>query len=154
MSLKALTVNLEIGQEIMIERKKATITKIEFHPLSGEVSLNTTLGPRKALTFNLCEKGLEDENNNPADKYRQMKILDIINETDSAVVDEKASRELCKSSRPNSKLGASNHVEENAIKVTSQDHKSLVEPRWAARELKVRSTVALFQITDQAHENI
>ena len=64
MSLKALTVNLEIGQEIMIERKKATITKIEFHPLSGEVSLNTTLGPRKALTFNLCEKGLEDENNN------------------------------------------------------------------------------------------
>jgi|TARA_B110000858_G_C17630548_1_gene393314 hypothetical protein len=37
-----------------------------------------------------------------------MKILDIINETDSAVIDEKASRELCKSSRPNSKLGASN----------------------------------------------
>ena len=37
-----------------------------------------------------------------------MKILDIINETDSAVIDEKASRKLCKGSTPNSKLGASN----------------------------------------------
>tara|TARA_B100001564_G_C20079810_1_gene420064 strand:- start:157 stop:414 length:258 start_codon:yes stop_codon:yes gene_type:complete len=37
-----------------------------------------------------------------------MKILDITNENDSAVVDEKASRKLCKSSTPNSKLGASN----------------------------------------------
>ena len=46
---------------------KATITKIEFHERSGEVSLNTTRGPRKALTFKLCEP---KENINPADKYR------------------------------------------------------------------------------------
>lgn len=38
----------------------------------------------------------------------RMKILDILNETDSAIIDEKASRKLCKSSKPNSKLGASN----------------------------------------------
>lgn len=107
MSLKALTLNLEVGQEIMIgSNNKATITKIEFHEKSGEVSLNTTRGPRKALTFKLCEQ--EKEFSNPADKYRQMKILDITNESDSAVVDEKASRELCKSSTPNSALGASN----------------------------------------------
>lgn len=37
-----------------------------------------------------------------------MKILDLVNESDSAVVDEKASRKLCKSSTPNSALGASN----------------------------------------------
>ena len=37
-----------------------------------------------------------------------MKILDITNENDSAVVDEKASRKLCKSSTPSAKLGASN----------------------------------------------
>ena len=56
MSLKALTLNLEVGQEIMIgSNNKATITKIEFHEKSGEVSLNTTRGPRKALTFKLCE---------------------------------------------------------------------------------------------------
>jgi len=71
MSLQALTVNLEVGQEIMVgsNNKSATITKIEFHEKSGEVSLNTTRGPMKALTFKLCENTL-DENNNPADKYR------------------------------------------------------------------------------------
>jgi hypothetical protein len=35
-----------------------------------------------------------------------MKILDIINETDSAVIDEKASRKLCKGSTPDSKLAS------------------------------------------------
>lgn len=34
--------------------ERAKITKIEFHPKSGEVSINTTKGPRKALTFRLC----------------------------------------------------------------------------------------------------
>ena len=108
MSLRALTLNLEVGQEIMIgsNNNKAKITKIEFHEKSGQVSLNTTRGPRKALTFKLCED--VHENTNPADKYRQMKILDITNETDSAIVDEKASRKLCKGSTPSSKLGASN----------------------------------------------
>ena len=51
-----LNVNLEVGQEILVGKNndKAKITKIEFHPKSGEVSINTTKGPRKALTFRLC----------------------------------------------------------------------------------------------------
>jgi hypothetical protein len=51
-----LNVNLEVGQEILVGKNndKAKITKIEFHPKSGEVIINTTKGPRKALTFRLC----------------------------------------------------------------------------------------------------
>lgn len=54
--IRNLNVNLEVGQEILVGRNndRAKITKIEFHPKSGEVSLNTTRGPRKALTFRLC----------------------------------------------------------------------------------------------------
>ena len=54
--IKNLNVNLEVGQEILVGKNnsKAKITKIEFHPKSGEVSINTTRGPRKALTFRLC----------------------------------------------------------------------------------------------------
>jgi hypothetical protein len=37
-----------------------------------------------------------------------MRILEIVNESDSVILDEKASRKLCKGSKPNSKLGASN----------------------------------------------
>jgi hypothetical protein len=37
-----------------------------------------------------------------------MRILEIVNESDSVILDEKSSRKLCKSSTPNSKLGASN----------------------------------------------
>ena len=35
---------------------------------SGEIAINTTKGPRKALTFNLCAS--EVFTDNPADKYR------------------------------------------------------------------------------------
>jgi len=54
--IKNLSLNLEVGQEILVgqNNQKARITKIEFHPKSGEVSINTTRGPRKALTFRLC----------------------------------------------------------------------------------------------------
>ena len=54
--IKNISLNLEIGQEILVGKnnEKARITKIEFHPKSGEVSINTTRGPRKALTFRLC----------------------------------------------------------------------------------------------------
>jgi hypothetical protein len=54
--IKNLSLNLEVGQEILVGKKndKAKITKIEFHPKSGEVSINTTRGPRSALTFRLC----------------------------------------------------------------------------------------------------
>jgi hypothetical protein len=69
--LKNLSLNLELGQEIIVgpNNDKAKITKIEFHEKSGEISLNTTRGPRKALTFKLCEQQT-DTHGNPADKYR------------------------------------------------------------------------------------
>lgn len=71
MKLRNLTLNLELGQEILVgpNDERATITKIEFYEKSGEVSINTTRGPRKALTFKLCEQE-NDYYDNPADKYR------------------------------------------------------------------------------------
>ena len=73
MTLRNLSLNLELGQTILVgqNNEPATITKIEFHEKSGEVNINTTRGPRKALTFKLCEQS-EDEDHyaNPADKYR------------------------------------------------------------------------------------
>ncbi len=71
MTLKNLSLNLEVGQTILVGQNDvpARITKIEFHEKSGEVSLNTTKGPRKALTFRLCEDA-EDHYGAPADKYR------------------------------------------------------------------------------------
>jgi hypothetical protein len=54
-SLSKITVDLEIGQTILVgkNREPATITKIEYFAKSGEISLNTTKGPRKAFTFSL-----------------------------------------------------------------------------------------------------
>ena len=71
MKLKELSLNLEIGQKILVgpNNEPAEITKIEFHEKSGEIAINTTKGPRKALTFRLAEH----ENataGNVADKYR------------------------------------------------------------------------------------
>lgn len=70
-TLRTIGINLELGQTILVgrDRKPATITKIEFHEKSGEITLNTTEGPRKALTFSLCEQ-FEDQYDNIADKYR------------------------------------------------------------------------------------
>lgn len=69
-TLRNISLNLELGQTILVgqNREPATITKIEFHERSGEISLNTTRGPRKALTFGLCNN--TDSGVNPADKYR------------------------------------------------------------------------------------
>ena len=69
-TLRNLNVNLELGQTILVghNREPAQITKIEFHEKSGEISINTTKGPRKALTFQLCTSSSTEEN--PADKYR------------------------------------------------------------------------------------
>ena len=69
-TLKNICLNLELGQTILVgkNREPAEITKIEFHEKSGEVSLNTTKGPRKALTFSLSEQQLEYLN--PADRFR------------------------------------------------------------------------------------
>lgn len=71
MTLRNISLNLELGQEILVgpNNDKAKITKIEFHEKSGEVSINTTKGPRKALTFKLCEQEYSADGN-PADKYR------------------------------------------------------------------------------------
>ena len=72
MKVNSLSLNLEVRQEILVGNKKdrAKITKIEFHEKSGEVELKTTRGPRKALTFSLCEQSSSYEKANPADKYR------------------------------------------------------------------------------------
>lgn len=69
-TLRNISLNLELGQEILVgpKNEKARITKIEYHDKSGEISLNTTKGPRKALTFRLCET--EDDVSNVADRYR------------------------------------------------------------------------------------
>jgi hypothetical protein len=71
MTLRNISLNLELGQEILVgpNNDRAKITKIEFHEKSGEININTTRGPRKALTFKLCESG-ESEYDNPADRYR------------------------------------------------------------------------------------
>jgi hypothetical protein len=71
MTLRNLSLNLELGQTILVgpNNKPATITKIEFHEKSGEVNINTTEGPRKVLTFKLCEQ-TADQYEEPADKYR------------------------------------------------------------------------------------
>jgi hypothetical protein len=75
MQLKNFHFNLELGQTILVGRNNepAKITKIEYHKQSGEISINTTKGPRKALTFRLCDDLMTANSgalNNPADKYR------------------------------------------------------------------------------------
>jgi hypothetical protein len=52
------------------KRQPAQITKIEFNEKSGEIDINTTKGPHKALSFALCADDAFDSSINPADKYR------------------------------------------------------------------------------------
>jgi hypothetical protein len=54
-TLNRISLDLELGQTILVgpRSEPAEITKIEYHPRSGEISLNTTRGPRSALTFRL-----------------------------------------------------------------------------------------------------
>ncbi|MGA1256799.1 MAG: hypothetical protein ACO3YZ_06730 [Candidatus Nanopelagicaceae bacterium] len=68
-TLNRITVDLELGQTILVgpNNQPAEITKIEYFSKTGEISLNTTRGPRKALTFKLPAQ-LSDAN--PADRYR------------------------------------------------------------------------------------
>jgi len=71
MTLRNISLNLELGQTILVgkNREPAEITKIEFHERSGEININTTRGPRKALTF--CLSSDDDHQlENPADRYR------------------------------------------------------------------------------------
>lgn len=71
MQTKTLTLHLFVGQKIAVGENNdyATITKIEFMEKTGEVCLNTTKGPRKALTFRLTDLS-NDDVTNPADRYR------------------------------------------------------------------------------------
>ena len=71
MTLRNISLNLELGQTILVgkNREPAEITKIEFFERSGEITLNTTRGPRKALTFCLAQCSSDDVEN-PADRYR------------------------------------------------------------------------------------
>ena len=71
MTLKNISLNLELGQTILVgpNHEPAEITKIEFFEKTGEVNINTTKGPRKALTFRLAPNVI-DEYENPADRYR------------------------------------------------------------------------------------
>lgn len=68
-TLNRITLDLTLGQTILVgpNSTPAEITKIEYHENSGEISLNTTRGPRKALTFKLVP---ESEFESPADRYR------------------------------------------------------------------------------------
>jgi len=70
-TLNRISVNIELGQTILVgpNNQPATITKIEFHPKTGEISLNTTRGPRNALTFKLTNDA-DAADCNPANKYR------------------------------------------------------------------------------------
>lgn len=67
-TLRKVSLDLELGQTILVGKNNepATITKIEYHERTGEININTTKGPRKALTFRLVEPEYED----PADRYR------------------------------------------------------------------------------------
>ena len=69
-SVRSISLNLELGQTILVGQNDtpAEITKIEFHERSGEININTTKGPRKALTFRLAPVDTDYEN--PADRYR------------------------------------------------------------------------------------
>lgn len=68
-TLRKLNLELELGQTILIgpNDTPAEITKIEYFEHSGEISINTTRGPRKALTFRLAPT---ESVANPADRYR------------------------------------------------------------------------------------
>ena len=72
MKLKELNLNLEVGQKILVgpNNEPAEITKIEFHEKSGEIAINTTKGPRKALTFKLTPDEQKESAEKAADKYR------------------------------------------------------------------------------------
>lgn len=71
-TLRKVTIDLELGQTILVgpNRRPAEITKIEYHEKSGEIQLNTTRGPRNALTFSLVTDDKHNAFETPADKYR------------------------------------------------------------------------------------
>lgn len=71
-TLSRISLELQLGQTILVGPKNepAEITKIEYFDRTGEISLNTTRGPRSALTFRLCKTAGSDSYSKPADRYR------------------------------------------------------------------------------------
>jgi len=70
--MKRVDISIAVGDEILVGKfrnSKAKITKIEVNT-SGEITLKTTKGERKALTFRRVPEDFEDSRTNPADKYR------------------------------------------------------------------------------------
>lgn len=69
MTLRNISLQFELGQTVLVGRNRepATITKIEYHERSGEITLNTTRGPRRLLTVALCP---DEAPTNTADRYR------------------------------------------------------------------------------------
>ena len=69
MNIKKLQINLAVGQNILVgpNNDKAKITKIEQHGASGDITINTTRGTRKVLTFRLLP---EHQTDNAADRFR------------------------------------------------------------------------------------
>lgn len=67
MTLRNINLNLSLGQTILVgkNREPAEITKIEYFDKTGEISINTTKGPRKVLTF-----ALAPDEDLGADRYR------------------------------------------------------------------------------------
>jgi hypothetical protein len=68
MNLRQISIDLVIGQRIQLGSHVATITKIEQHS-SGDISIGTTRGSRKVLTFRLLPDA-PTVSSVPADKYR------------------------------------------------------------------------------------
>jgi hypothetical protein len=68
-TLSEITLRFELGDTILVGKRAepATITKIEYHERSGDVTLGTTKGPRSALTFRLPTASGSTPG---ADKYR------------------------------------------------------------------------------------
>lgn len=68
MNCRKISIDLAVGQQIQLGNHVATITKIEQHS-SGDITIGTTRGSRKVLTFKL----LPDHttvSSVAADKYR------------------------------------------------------------------------------------
>jgi hypothetical protein len=68
MNCRKISIDLTVGQQIQLGNHVATITKIEQHS-SGDITIGTTRGSRKVLTFRLLPDA-PTVSSVPADKYR------------------------------------------------------------------------------------
>jgi len=68
MNCRKISIDLAVGQQIQLGNHVATITKIEQHS-SGDITIGTTRGSRKVLTFRLLPDA-PTVSSVAADKYR------------------------------------------------------------------------------------